>query len=332
MTEYQNLFLNFSRAYIKSMRLYYAFITGIAGWLGLSFYEHIATEFRTVEVIPTDEKKGIILILLFLSWGINQIINDYLGVEEDRVNAPQRPMVTGELHPVAAISVSFLLLIITGLITWLYLEPIALIPLFIGLSLNIIYEFAKGHGIWGNIIFGLMISMSSIFGFLAAGPTEPPYFTSSRVSVLILVWIMNGLMTYYTYFKDYTGDKAARKQTIIVKYGIEKSKKIGIISAFLPSVLFILIYCNGFIEASVNRIFIILAVLTFFLQIWTGILYYRNPEGKMTYYSLATNFRACTCGQATYIALFNTELAMILFLISYIFIGFLFNLHDNHQA
>ena len=37
--------------------------------------------------------------MLFLSWGINQIINDYLGLKEDRVNAPNRPMVTGELDP-----------------------------------------------------------------------------------------------------------------------------------------------------------------------------------------------------------------------------------------
>ncbi|MBU0676449.1 MAG: UbiA family prenyltransferase [Proteobacteria bacterium] len=328
---YEYLFL-FSRAYVKSMRLYYAFITGIAGWLGLAFYEHIATNFQTVEVLPPTEKKGLILVLLFLSWGVNQIINDYLGLEEDKINAPERPMVTRALHPQGALTVSFFLMAVTGLITWKYLEPIALIPLIIGVLLNVVYEYAKGYGIWGNIIFGLMITMSSIFGFLAAGPTAPPFFSSSRVSVLILIWVMNGLMTFYTYFKDYTGDMAAGKRTIIVKYGIERSRKIAIVSSFLPSLLFIGIYSNGLIVAPLNKTFVILAFLTLFLQIWTGVLYYRNPQGKTTYDSLATNFRACTCGQATFIALFNTELAMLLFLVSYIFIGFLFNLHTNHRA
>ncbi|MBN2143417.1 MAG: UbiA family prenyltransferase [Candidatus Aureabacteria bacterium] len=324
--------MTFIKAYIKSMRLYYAFITGIAGWLGLSFYEHIATDFRTVEIMPADEKKGVILILLFLSWGINQIFNDLLGLKEDRINAPERPMVTGELNPFAASIVSFILIIITGFITYFYLEPIAILPFLGGIILNMIYEFAKGYGILGNVIFGLMIAMCSIFGFLAAGPTQAPYLTQSRLSVLSLIWLMNGLMTFYTYFKDYEGDKAVNKRTIVVKYGIEKSRIIAIMSSFLPSILFIIIYLLNLIDAPLNKIFIILALLTFFLQVWTGVLYYKNPVGKMTYYSLATNFRACTCGQAAFIALFNTELAMLLFLFSYIFVGFLFDLHTNQKA
>ncbi len=325
--------VRFLKAYIKSMRLYYSFVTGIAGWLGMSFYEYIATsQYQTVEVVPSTTKKGIILILLFLSWGINQIINDYLGLKEDKINAPSRPMVTGELNPRQAIMFSFSLLFISFLIVWFYLEPIAIIPLAIGILFNIIYEYAKSYGIMGNIIFGLMITMCSIFGFLAAGPTTSPYFTHSRVSVLVLVWVMNGLMTFYTYFKDYKGDKLTGKETIIVRFGLHKSRVIAIFSSFLPSILFILIYSNGLIDAKLNDTFLILGALTLFLQVWTGVLYYINPIGKETYYSLATNFRACVCGEATLIALFNTELAMLLFIISYVFVGFLFDLHTNVKS
>jgi len=324
--------LKFIEQYIKSMRLYYSFITGIAGWLGVSFYQHIATDFRTVEVLPSVEKKGIILVLLFLSWGINQIFNDYLGRKEDKINAPERPMVSGELNPHAAVIVSICLLSITLFITVFYLEPIAVIPLVAGVLLNILYEYAKAYGIWGNIVFGLMISMCTAFGFLASGPTQAPYFTKSRISVMLLVWLMNGLMTFYTYFKDYKGDRRAGKKTIIVKYGLHKSRIIAIFSAFLPAILFLTIYFNNMVVAPVNKIFIILAILTLFLEIRTGWLYFKNPKGEMTYYSLATNFRACACGQATFIALFNTELAMILFLVSYVFVGFLFDLHSNRRA
>ena len=90
----------FLRAYVKSMRLYYAFITGIAGWVGVSYYYYIRPD-------SVDHWRGaVILAVLFLSWGINQIINDYLGLAEDRINAPHRPMVTGELNPRAALVVS----------------------------------------------------------------------------------------------------------------------------------------------------------------------------------------------------------------------------------
>lgn len=177
-----------------------------------------------------------------------------------------------------------------------------------------------------------MISMCGLFGFFAAGPMEV-YFTKSRISALVFIAILNGLMTYYTYFKDYHGDKAAGKRTIVVKFGLEKNKYIAIFSAFLPSILFLVSY-HGFqsFEIELNNTFIILGVLTIFLQIWTGWLFYKNPEGEMTYYSLVTNFRACTCGQTAIIALFNPELGMLLFLCSYVFIGFLFNLHTNIKA
>lgn len=331
----------FVRAYIRSMRLYYSFVTGIAGWIGVSYYQFITdpkyhnplSDFiPTIEIATPDLKKMVILVFLFLGWGINQIINDYLGIEEDRINAPERPMVTGELHPQKALAVSITLLLITLFVTWLYLEPMAIIPLLLGVGLNILYEYAKGHGIWGNIVFGIMISSCGLYGFWASGPMET-YFTRSRISALIFIAIISGLMTYYTYFKDEIGDRMAGKRTIVVKYGLEKNRYIAIFAGFLPSILFLTGYfgLNAF-EIELNKIFIILGILTVFLQIWTGYLYYRNPKGEMTYYSLVTNFRACTCGQATIIALINPEMGMMLFLVCYIFVGFLFNLHTKVKA
>jgi geranylgeranylglycerol-phosphate geranylgeranyltransferase len=329
------------RAYVKSMRLYYSFVTGIAGWIGVSYYHYVATTegprgtsgmIKTIEHPASDEKKIIILVILFLAWGINQIINDFLGRKEDRINAPDRPMVSGELNPRWALTLSISLLFGSFLITWFFLEPIAIYPLVIGVILNILYEFGKGKGLIGNVLFGLMISMCGLFGFLASGPMDP-IFTKSRVSALFFIALMNGLMTYYTYFKDFIGDKAAGKRTIIVKYGLEKNRYIAIFASFLPSILFVIGYYGfGAFEIQLNNTFVILGFLTVFLEIWTGWLYYKNPKGEMTYYSLVTNFRACTCGQAAIIALFNPVLGMMLWLICYVFVGFLFNLHTNIKA
>jgi geranylgeranylglycerol-phosphate geranylgeranyltransferase len=323
----------FFKAYIKSMRLYYSFVTGMAGWLGVAYYEYLAAHplEQSVETAPSAEKKLVILVLLFLSWGINQIINDYLGLKEDRVNAPHRPMVTGELNPAYALMLSFGLIIISGLVTWLYLEPIAIVFLIAGVALNIIYEYAKGKGILGNIVFGLMITMAPLFGGFASGPTNATVLLPNRMSVLILVWVMNSLMTYYTYFKDYTGDKAAGKRTLVVSFGLQASRWIAILSALLPTVIFILLRVFGLHQTPLNSTFMILGALTVFLQIWTGVLYFRHPTGPGTHTSLVTNFRACTCGQAALIAIFNPDLALWLFIFSYIFVGFLFDFHKDHH-
>jgi len=330
--------INFVKAYIKSMRLYYAFVTGIAGWVGVSYFDYIFMTTGQQNGAPSLSRKVIILVLLFLSWGVNQIINDFLGLKEDRINAPHRPMVTGELDPKKALLVSGVLLLIDMIVIILYLEPISLIPAVLGILLNVLYEHAKGHGILGNIVFGLMISMCTVFGFLAKGNIDTKYFTSNNnalingIAVFIMICVLNGLMTFYTYFKDYNGDKEADKNTVVVKLGVEKSRFVALWASIIPGILFFIFYLTNIIDSRSNYKFIVLASLVAFLELWTGYLYYRNPTGEKTYYSLKVNFRACACGQAALIALFDADLAMVLFIISYIFIGFLFDLHSNTKA
>jgi geranylgeranylglycerol-phosphate geranylgeranyltransferase len=326
--------IRFIKAYIKSMRLYYSFVTGIAGWIGVAYYEFISRfpPERTVEVSPSLGKKIVILVMLFLSWGINQIINDFLGLKEDRFNAPERPMVTGELNPKAALVVSGILLVLSGLVTWFYLEPCAVIFLVLGVLLNIIYEYAKGYGILGNIVFGLMITMATLYGAFAAGPTESTFLYTHRMSALILIFTLNAVMTFYTYFKDYEGDKKTGKKTLVVAWGPKKSRFAALVTAFIPVVAFIILRWTDLLFVPINKTFIILGLITFFLLLRTGFLYFRYSSGEKTYDSLGTNFRACVCGQAAIIALFNQNLAIVLFIVSFISIGFLFKLHRNRNA
>ena len=324
----------FIKAYVKSMRLYYSFVTGIAGWVGVAYYEYMTQTFpgKIIETTPFPGKKIVILLMLFLSWGINQIINDFLGLKEDRINAPERPMVTGELNHKAALLLSGIFLVICGIITWFYLQPIALIFLITGVVLNIIYEYAKGYGILGNIVFGLMISMATLYGCFASGPVTSHLLFTHGLSVLLFIFILNALMTFYTYFKDYYGDKQAGKKTIVVIFGLKKSKIIALGAAFIPIIVFIFLKSMWLLFVELNATFIVLGLLTVFLLIWTGFLYFRNPSGEKTYNSLKMNFRACVCGEAAIIALYNPDIALWLFIISYIFVGFLFGLHKNRKA
>ncbi len=315
----------FFRAYIKSMRLYYAFVTGIAGWIGVAYARFLHPDKASLPLA------ALTLGILFLSWGINQIINDYLGRAEDRINAPHRPMVTGELHAHAALALSISLLFAAAFVTW-RLSPWALIPLLAGVALNMIYEFAKGVPFLGNVVFGLMISMCTAYGFLATNAGYPVVWTTGRVSVLGLVAIMNGLMTYYTYFKDHDGDKAAGKITAVVMQGIQRSRTTAIAGSFLPSVALWTLVALGAFESTIGSTFVFLSAVTLFLQVWTGVLYYKHPSGPRAYFSLVTNFRACVCGQVMLIAFFNPELALYLFVAAYVFIGFLFGLHEDRQG
>lgn len=315
-------------AYIKSMRLYFAFITGIAGWIGVSFYRFCMPEHSD------PWRNALILLLLFLSYGINQVVNDYFGLAEDRINAPNRPMVTGELPPRAALMVSGALMAAVLVVSWV-LGPWSLVPVTAGILLNILYEFAKSWSLVGNIVFGLSIAMCTAYGFLAAGPLPSPVLTSNRICVFVLVALLNALMTYFTYFKDYHGDAVAGKRTFVVKYGLRTARYAGMAGAFLPTLVFFFFQAMGWLPQSsilFQRDFVFCGVMTLFLQLWTAVLYFVNPVGERTYFNLVTNIRACVAGQVTLIAIFNGTLALYLLCASYVLIGFLFDLHRDARS
>ena len=312
--------VKFIKAYIKSMRLYYAFVTGISGWVGLSFYKFLYPEDLTVA------RTLLILGLLFLSWGINQIVNDYLGLKEDRINAPNRPMVTGELKPLPAMIVTCVLLLCMMVISWM-LNPWSLIPALAGILLNVVYEYSKAWGLTANIVFGVMISMCTAYGFLAGGKMPDPLFTTNRISGLVLIAIINGLMTYYTYFKDHYGDKMAGKKTFIVRYGVNVGRYVGVFGAFVSAIALLFFITINWLPVETilyKETFVFCCIVTFFLQCRTAQLYFSYPEGERAYFSLVTNIRACVAGQTALIAIFNQTLALYLLVASYILIGVFF--------
>jgi geranylgeranylglycerol-phosphate geranylgeranyltransferase len=316
--------------YVKSMRLYYSFVTGIGGWAGVAYYEQLLEAGELQGPVLDLGKKAVILTLLFLSWGINQIINDFLGLKEDRINAPHRPMVTGELPVLPALALSLGLMLGATLYSGLFLSPIASGLIWVGAGLNVLYNFSKAWGAWANVVFGLMIAVSPLFGFYAAAPGLPLPWETNLWLLYAGVALLNGILTYYTYFKDYLGDKAVGQKTLVVALGLDKAKKLAVILSLLPSLAFVI--AKFAFGVAVNPEFIILAVATTALHLWTGWHYYKNPQGEKTYQGLKGNFQAGVCGQASIIALFTPWLGTILFLASFFLIGFLFDQHKDAKA
>ncbi len=318
----------FVGAYVRSMRLYYAFITGLAGWIGVAYYAYEQPEAVGLT------RKVLILVMLFLSWGVNQIVNDWLGLAEDRINAPHRPMVTGELPPSPALTVSGLLMLAIGVVTW-RLQPLALAPLVLGVALNVLYEVAKAWSLWGNIVFGCAIAMCTVYGYLACGPPLQPLFAGSRIGAVLMVVLMNGLMTFYTYFKDVRGDRRSGKRTLVVRLGLRRARYAGLLGCVLPIAMFFLLQTVGMLPTSRSlwtTPFIFCACTTLFLQGWTACLYLRHPYGVRAYFNLAVCIRACAAGQATVIAAFNGSLGVYLLCASYVLIGFLFDVYKDAKA
>lgn len=319
--------MQFFILYIKSMRLYYSFVTAITGWIGVAYYEFQCGNHlnECAGNLPDFKSKLSIFVILFLSWGINQIINDFIGLKEDRINAPQRPMVTGELNIVKALSLSVISIFGSFIFTWIYLQPFAVTFLIAGVFLNILYGYFKRHS-FGIAIYGLSITTTVLYSYYALSPVNSSFFLPETLSLLLIVVLMHMLMCFFTYFKDYKGDLSAGINTLVVTMGIRKSSRLGIIFSLFPISIYTLFHSSGVLTFKINETFLLLGLITVFLQIWTAVLFYLQPEGERAFTSLKHNTRACTCGQAAIISLFNAGLAIWLFLVTYIFVGFLFDL------
>jgi geranylgeranylglycerol-phosphate geranylgeranyltransferase len=313
--------------YIKSMRLYYCFITGISGWVGVAFYDFCTGQSFSF-------KSAFIILLLFLSWGTNQVINDFLGLSEDRVNAPNRPMVTGELNIQWSLIVSSASILLMIVLSW-FLNPWAIIPIVIGVGLNVLYEYAKAWSLLGNLVYGISISMCTVYGFLASGPLPKEIVTCNRISALVIIVIANGLMAYFSYFKDYAGDKAAGKKTFHVRHGLKLASYVGILGISLPALVFLLCLHKGWLpwnDVLYHETFIFCAAIAMLLEIWTAMRFFYYPRGEQHYLSLITNAQACVAIHVAIIAIFNGTLALYLMVASYIFIDFLFGLYKDAKS
>ena len=313
--------------YIKSMRLYYCFITGVSGWVGVAFYDFCTGQNFSF-------KSAFIIMLLFLSWGTNQVINDFLGLPEDRVNAPNRPMVTGELNIKWSLIVSSVSILLMIVLSW-FLNPWSIIPIILGVGLNVLYEYAKAWSLLGNLVYGISISMCTVYGFLASGPLPEDVITCNRISALVIIIIANALMAYFSYFKDYDGDKAAGKKTFHVRHGLKLASYVGILGISLPVLIFLLCLYKEWIpwdEVLYHETFIFCAAIAMLLEIWTAMRFFYYPRGVQHYLSLITNAQACVAIHITIIAIFNGTLALYLMVASYIFIDFLFGLYKDAKS
>ena len=298
-------------AYIKSMRAYLFFLSGMAGYTGV-VYAGGTSALDTV----------LILAVVFFGWGVNQVINDILGLKEDRVNAPHRPLVTGELPLKAAIIISALLfaagLIITAVINahalWLYLAVFAL---------NIVYEYAKGIPLLGNLVFGLLMPITLVYGYICAGGE---FIDPGLWAVSLTFFLANASLCFFTYYKDYEGDKNAGKKTLVVLLSSDKARYLNFVFSLLPFAVLL------FMPLEFNKFFTVFMGLTFLVFQYTAWAFFKAPLGEKTYYNLKWNYLAAVLYEVSFIMLVQPLFGVLLYVLSFVGVTGLFWLHKNHLS
>ncbi len=305
--------MGFMKAFFKSMRPYTFFITGIAGLIGMLLVESSASFLQ----------KSIVLILLFSSYGVNQVVNDLLGLKEDRWNAPKRPSISGELDKTKAIVLTLIIFLIGAILTF-FLNPYALLIYFAGYLFNFLYEYLKGIPLIGNFWFGIMIALAPLYGALAITNLNilQIFNNSNLVYALLLVILSASTMCYFTYFKDYLGDKKENKRTVVVLLGVKDSKYFSVFMSTIPFVILFLLFYLNLWTLQINLLFLLFIFIDFVLMQLISFRYHVfSNEDKI---SLELNFESFVLFLSSLVILIRPLLGVILSIYSFIIIKLIF--------
>ncbi len=210
--------LKFLYYYLRSMRLYYGFVTATTVLAGLCLAHGTYNELKlswTLNDFPWTLRDAGLLAMGFFAWGFNQIFSDWCDRKEDAINAPHRPMVTGELKPLPAFAVSVAGLAAIAVVGYL-MSPWTLAFLALGGALNITYSLLKRVPVLNCLVYACAISCCALFAIAGMGDRCP---TPGEFG-FVAVWIVpvHFLMCHNSYYKDVKGDRAAGVRTLQTSY------------------------------------------------------------------------------------------------------------------
>lgn len=175
------------------------------------------------------------LATIFISAAANAW-NDYLDIEIDRINQPQRPLPSGAVSPKSAILFSvFLTLLALGIAAFISWQSF----LIACLSTIVLYVYSwrlKSTVLMGNATIATISAMSAIFGGVAAGNPTPSLWLAAIIFTAIM-----GREVLKT-LADYEGDLRERCRTVSTVWGRRRARIIFFILGAVTLTVMLLPY------------------------------------------------------------------------------------------
>jgi geranylgeranylglycerol-phosphate geranylgeranyltransferase len=171
---------------------------------------------------PGRETTLAFLSLFFVSASI-LVLNDYIDVETDRINAPARPIPSGLVKPSEALVLSGVLSL-TGVLLGFLLGPSAFIVVIVLLVIGVSYDsHFKKSGLPGNLMVSFSVGMTFVYGGISVGlPCSPGVLFFAVIAVLIDLGeeVASDAM-------DMKGDAAAGSKSLAIRCGRQVALRIS---------------------------------------------------------------------------------------------------------
>jgi geranylgeranylglycerol-phosphate geranylgeranyltransferase len=209
-----------------------------------------------------------VVATFFISMAANAW-NDYLDIEIDRVNQPQRPLPSGLVSPRSAWVFSLGLTAVALLIA-AFINPAAFAIALASTLLLYLYSWKlKSTVLLGNLTIAAISAMSAVFGGVAAGNARPSLWLALIIFIAIL-----GREILKT-LADYEGDLRHHCRTIATAWGQRPARIVFFILGALTLLVMMLPYLWN-VYGLIYAVIVILGVYPVLLYVVIKVTCYRT--------------------------------------------------------
>jgi len=179
-------------------------------------------------------------------------INDYFDQETDKINHPNRPLITGAVNPKTVLILSTLLFLIGTLMALTLPREAAIIAIAIAMPLMIFYSiWFKSVPLLGNSIIAFILGITFLFAGAALQNMD------EMLTLAILAFGLTLIRELVKDIADYDGDIKAEIRTYPTVFGIERAWRLtSILSIFLGAGIVVPYFLGLF-----NQWYIILVII-----------------------------------------------------------------------
>jgi geranylgeranylglycerol-phosphate geranylgeranyltransferase len=162
--------------------------------------------------------------------------NDYMDIEIDKINQPQRPLPSGMVKPRTAVVFSFVMAVLSVLLAAFINLPAFIIALSSAVLLYIYSWRLKSTVLLGNAVVAFISALSAIFGGVAAGNAIPSLWLAAIIFTAIM-----GREVLKT-MADYEGDLRQRCRTISTVWGRRPARILFFVLSWATLAMMLLPY------------------------------------------------------------------------------------------
>ena len=220
MSAYPLFSAGFARGYAVTCRPYLCFVSGVTGLAGLAATKSLSTTGAVV-----------LGVVFFLAYAFGQALTDVTQIDTDRLSAPYRPLVRGEIRARDVLVVSFFGLSLCALALVLF-DRRAAIGAAVAVAGLASYTPLKRRYWAGPIHNSWIVATLPVLAALADGRSVRALVLDPDLLALIGTAFF-GYMTFVLlgYLKDVEADRKARYETIAVRFGRRATVAVSFVAA-----------------------------------------------------------------------------------------------------